>query len=240
MQVPFDLKTIATYVGIWLLGYLLGLAESAFKNRKKKKEPKEETLAEIPMERLDTVSKTLSGDGDSGRDDILEIAETETGVLELHLDGELIASKEAMTAVQRSRLISLLVRLRPWVEGESVSPAPAPPKPIITPSLARPAIVEPVSTPLNAEDDPFDLKLSMVQQIDKILQKNLTGHSLEKMHIRLEDALTGGVSFHVGTMRYEFVDEIPDKQVQAIIQAAIAEWENGATPGLKSNNRSAL
>ena len=71
----------------------------------------------------------------------------------------------------------------------------------------------------------------MVEQIDKILQNNLDGHPLKKMGIRLQESITGGVNFYVGLTRYEFIDEIPDKDVQAFIQKAIAEWEENATPG---------
>ena len=35
----------------------------------------------------------------------------------------------------------------------------------------------------------------------------------------------------VGLTKYNGVGEVPDPQVQAMIRAAIAEWENKYTPG---------
>jgi hypothetical protein len=65
----------------------------------------------------------------------------------------------------------------------------------------------------------------MVEQIDYILKKKLVGHPLEKRGISLRTALNGSLLVLVGLEEYEWIDEIPDQDIQAIIRESIAEWE---------------
>jgi hypothetical protein len=43
----------------------------------------------------------------------------------------------------------------------------------------------------------------------------------------------GGVNVYVGLTRYLAIEDVPDAQIKAAIRAAIAEWEDKYTPGLK-------
>ncbi len=71
----------------------------------------------------------------------------------------------------------------------------------------------------------------MVGQIDAILQTKLIGTPLATRGIRLVESAQGGAMVVVGLNRYEGVGEVPEPEVQAVIRAAIAEWENKYTPG---------
>lgn len=223
----FDLKTIGIYAGILLLGYILGLVESRIKQKSKDRK-EEQTEDSEPIEKIVYLP---SPDGEPNY--ALAITEKEAGKIEIKLDGERLENQLAIAPNQKKRLLSLIVALRPWVAANA---APAEPiisaKPISTPSPAPPvtAAAEPVAMPGDEEKSPPVSDLSMVEQIDKILQNNLDGHSLKKMGIRLQESITGGVNFYVGLTRYEFIDEIPDQDVQAFIQKAISEWEENATP----------
>ena len=73
---------------------------------------------------------------------------------------------------------------------------------------------------------------TMVGQIDAILQVHLAGLPMENRGIRLIESPEGGVVVMVGLTKYNGVGEVPDPQVQAMIRAAIAEWENKYTPGI--------
>jgi len=73
---------------------------------------------------------------------------------------------------------------------------------------------------------------TMVGQIDAILQAHLASLPLEKRGVRLIESPEGGVVVMVGLTKYNGVSEVPDPQVQAMIRAAIAEWENKYTPGI--------
>lgn len=223
----FDLKTIGIYAGILLLGYILGLVESRIKQKSKDRK-EEQTEDSEPIEKIVYLP---SPDGEPNY--ALAITEKEAGKIEIKLDGEILENRMAVAPNQQKRLLSLIVALRPWVAANA---APADPivsaEPVSTPSPAPPvtAAAEPVAMPGDEEKSPPVSDLSMVEQIDKILQNNLDGHSLKKMGIRLQESITGGVNFYVGLTRYEFIDEIPDQDVQAFIQKAISEWEENATP----------
>ena len=71
----------------------------------------------------------------------------------------------------------------------------------------------------------------MVGQIEAILQKKVVGTPLADLGIHLTEAPQGGVTVLVGVKRYAGVGEVPDPQVQAVIKAAIVEWEKKYTPG---------
>jgi hypothetical protein len=74
--------------------------------------------------------------------------------------------------------------------------------------------------------------LSMIQQIDEILQLKLVNTPLANMGIRIQDAPGGGVMVMVGLKKYEGVGDVPDPAIKAVLQAAVAEWEKKYTPGL--------
>lgn len=71
----------------------------------------------------------------------------------------------------------------------------------------------------------------MVGQIDDILQTHLADTPLASRGIRLVELPEGGVIVMDGLNKYSGVSEVPDPQVQAMIRAAIAEWEKKYTPG---------
>jgi len=72
---------------------------------------------------------------------------------------------------------------------------------------------------------------SMVAQINAILKDNIADTPLRNKGIFFLELPGGGVSVYIGTTRYEGVGEVPDPEVKAAIQAAIAEWEKKYTPG---------
>jgi hypothetical protein len=74
--------------------------------------------------------------------------------------------------------------------------------------------------------------LSIVQQIDTVLQERLLNSPLAKRGIRLQESIQGGVEVYVGLNKFLAVDDVPDEEIKAAIRAAIAEWERKYTPGL--------
>ncbi|MGA7192968.1 MAG: hypothetical protein WBW94_04990, partial [Anaerolineales bacterium] len=73
---------------------------------------------------------------------------------------------------------------------------------------------------------------SMVGQIDAILQTHLVNSPLASRAIRLAESPDGGVIVWDGVKKYSGVSDVTDPQVQAMIRAAIAEWEKKYTPGV--------
>ena len=74
--------------------------------------------------------------------------------------------------------------------------------------------------------------LSMVQQIDEILQLKLVNTPLAGLGIKIQESPGGGVMVMVGLKKYEGVGDVPDPAIKAVLQAAVAEWEKKYTPGL--------
>jgi hypothetical protein len=86
---------------------------------------------------------------------------------------------------------------------------------------------------LAKEDRPAAPANSIVSQIDSVLQARLEGTPLQERGIFLTQSPEGGVMVYVGLTRYSGIDEVPDPEIKAAIRAAITEWEDRYTPGLK-------
>ncbi len=138
-----------------------------------------------------------------------------------------------MSPDQRKRLIDLMVTMRPWIEtAPSRSPASTPQTdsfPAQPASAPAGGSVPPATSPRPAADP--GAPTTMVGQIDAILQSRLAGTPLASRGIRIAESGEGGATIHVGLDTYPGVGEVPDKEVQAAIRAAITEWEAKYTPG---------
>ncbi|MFH1184334.1 MAG: hypothetical protein V1755_04750 [Chloroflexota bacterium] len=176
---------------------------------------------------------------------MLELGHDEKGQPLLRIDGRRVEAS-IMATEQRRRLIDLMVMLRPWVDpgaarapsAASASAAEASPRSMANrrslaadaqerqPSGSRPFGIDPAPLPTRPP-----ASLSLVAQIDAVLQARLAGTPLASRGIRLAEALHGGAVVFVGTTQYDSVDRVPDPAIQAAIRGAIAEWENRYTPG---------
>ena len=222
-------------------GYGFGLFEGRGQGYKKHKAEAEQEPGkkETPESSVDPNIITVDDPG-------LMRIKNEKGFLTLDLDGSRV-NTSALSVDQRKRLIEMLNFIRPWLENK---PAPAPASgPVVdarqgTPVISTPSNPRPVSQPLPqtqdkpsvpaAKDDrPAAPANSIVGQIDSILQQRLAGTPLESRGIFLAQSPEGGVNVYVGLTRYNGVDDVPDSEVKAAIRAAISEWENKYTPGLK-------
>lgn len=170
--------------------------------------------------------------------------------VQIEMDGTPLTAP--LAPERRKRLIEMLNHIRPWLEGATAAPQTSPqPQPIARPTappaqtplepVPTPAVtpaVKPIPavltlTPQKPKTDPeteFKL-LSMVKQIDVVLQKRIAGTPLESMGIHLNDTLHGGLEVQVGSRKFETIDDVPDPNIQAAIRAAIAEWEQKHVPG---------
>lgn len=210
----------------------------------------EKRIAE--MERKLNEAKSLVGDPSMLDAPILLRMRRESGGIFADMDGQPLTG--TLTSERRKRLIELIGYFRPWLEGGQAPAAPAAPVPVSTPQTVPPAVtssqipvppitppvvsstVKPISifgsAPKKQVDPQTEFKLmSMVQQIDTVLQKRLIGTSLEKIGLRLQDSLQGGLEVHIGTDKFESIDDVPNAEVKAAIRAAIAEWEQKYIPG---------
>ena len=232
------LAIIGIAMAAMFFGYGFGLFEGRGQGYKKRKTEEEQEPKEKPEPSSNPTTGTVSVD-DPG----LMRIKNENGYLTLDLDGTRVDTS-ALSSDQRKRLIEMLNFIRPWLENK---PVPAPP-PVTPPSPSQPASVaearqSPPVAPLPAapqppastakSDRPAAPTNSIVGQIDSILQERLAGTPLEGRGIFLAQSPEGGVNVYVGLTRYNGVDDVPDAEIKAAIRAAISEWEDKYTPGLR-------
>ncbi|MBI2333577.1 MAG: hypothetical protein HYU84_15715 [Chloroflexi bacterium] len=169
--------------------------------------------------------------------------------VQIEMDGQMLNAP--LTPERRKRLIELINHVRPWLEAPTAAPQAATPPPAVSTPLATPPTrqepvpvpavpptVKPVPAALTVNpqkpktDPEVEFKLlSMVKQIDFVLQKRIAGTPLESMSIHLNDTLHGGLEVQIGTQKFETIDDVPDANVRTAIRAAIAEWEQKYVPG---------
>jgi hypothetical protein len=84
--------------------------------------------------------------------------------------------------------------------------------------------VDPV--PFRSTGAQRDITLNLADEIEQLLQIRLRASSeFSQRYIHVGNAPDGGLRFEVDGARYDALDEIPDLDVQALIRAAISDWE---------------
>jgi hypothetical protein len=245
---------VAGFLAGLILGWVIGFFDS--NSRTAKKIEAAQKNAEIKIQEAeDKVRRTAEQAASQPRtqdDPGLLRLKNEAGRYTLEVDGAPVAG--ALAPERKKRLIDLLTIIRPFLEGGQPQPAP---KPAAPPTMAAPhpppaavpppkpdshrvvpAEVAPVPPTLGAaltpkkpaEEKPLS-SLSIVGQIDSVLQARLINTPLEGMGIRLHESPEGAVEVFVGLQKFGSVDEVKDPSVKAAIRAAIAEWEEKYTPG---------
>ncbi len=167
----------------------------------------------------------------------------------LELDGVRL-EPDGLTVEQRTRLVNVVVQIRPWIDGKTLPAPVAPALPKLSDAdqnAAAAALVastsigtQPVASTAPRVDVrrgfmtmlENDLKKpappkdpSIVELIDKVLQEKLAGSPLAEKNIRLEEGSVGEVVVFVGVTRYSGIDAVPDDAIKTIIREAIAEWD---------------
>ena len=154
--------------------------------------------------------------------------EQPSGVLRADMDGRSIKTSAELTPEQRRRLVMVVTDLRPWLTPPA-APEPAAAvvgtgqaaaaKPMLRP-IAIPAPPAPVVT---GPDGKPTAPMSIVGQINDILQDKLVGTPLEDRRISLIEMPGHSVAVKIGIDKFATIDEVPDPEIQAIIRAAPGE-----------------
>ena len=77
--------------------------------------------------------------------------------------------------------------------------------------------------PVEVKPDPRSM--SIVHQIDAILQEMLQDSDLKSKAIRLDESPAHEVIVWIGVTRYEGIESIPDLEVKSLIKRAVDRWE---------------
>jgi hypothetical protein len=224
-------------------GYFLGIFDSRLTEAAKKK------LAEVSAPAAEDEEKPKDQNL-KGEHTVLKVTVDTALRWHLELDGTRIDDQAAMSAEQRQRLVNVVVQMRPWIDGKLAPAAPVPTsitppesmRPVPEPNLPAPKLAQQfqVAAPPPRVDivrgfrsmlkneiaSPDKIKSqSIVTMIDEVLQAKLLSSPLLSRGIRLEEGSLGEVIVFVGPHRYSGVDAVPEPEIQAIIKAAIADWE---------------
>jgi hypothetical protein len=217
----WNLKTTGIVIGIFFIGYIIGLVEAAIKQKSKDK--KKAHLEE--KEEIDLSLAPLK------QPNLFSINRDPSKALVLELEGQTISNKDELTPDNKRLLVNLMVEVRPWLETTISTPMPPqtetqPEQIFIQPQTASPSI--PSISTLLLQSTPVPSTESIVSQIDTVLQNRLAASPLANQGIRLQESPTGGVRVYVGLNRFDGIDAIPDPEIKAFIRQAVAEWERQA------------
>jgi hypothetical protein len=219
-----------------IVGWFIGFLDSNLRTAKKIQaaETNAEMMIEEAQRKAAQIEKKILADSNlQGVPDLLCLKKKDGRFL-LELDGAPV--KDGLSLDNRKRLIELITVFRLWLE-------PGQPSPIVSQTASSDSIQEaysrslpPAPKPLSPAKKPEVEKsiasLSIVQQIDFILQEHMVNTPLAKRGIRLQESPQGGVEVYVGLQKFHTVDDVPDEIVKTTIRAAIAEWEKKYTPGI--------
>lgn len=137
----------------------------------------------------------------------------------------------SITPDNKKRLIELITILRPFLEsGPNPQPASAPVAAPVQPQQSVPISVPQPITANKALDEKSFRQLSIVNQIDTVLQSRMVDTPLASRGIRLSESSSGGVEVYVGLNKFSSIDDVPDQEIKAAIRSAIAFWEEKYTP----------
>ncbi len=215
---------------VLLIGFFIGYVDSNIRSTKKIETA--ETKANVvraEAEQKLAAAEALKASAPTAVDDpgMLRL-KNKNGTPSLEMDGVMLNAKN-ISPEQKRRLVELMTAMRPWVEGGQ-TPAAAPPTPLmpVSPKEAAPRPLQPLKKP---EPEKPISSLSIVQQIDTVLQERVLGTPFEKSGVRLQESAQGDVEVYVGLQKFDSIEEVPDETIKKIIRAAIAEWEEKYTPG---------
>ena len=100
-----------------------------------------------------------------------------------------------------------------------------PPKPAPTPQVfMEESIPEVIKEPEDSDESEIKL-LSVVDEVNDILQRKLHGNPMAGKGIHLMENHNKEIRFWVGLESYNDVSEIPDSEIRKLIDDAVREWE---------------
>lgn len=94
---------------------------------------------------------------------------------------------------------------------------------LIAPQRSR-SILKTAAPPPKSINKEVAAPLSMVEEINQILEEKLKSESAERKAIKIIEGLDGSVKVYVGVESYP-IDEVPFEDVRELIRQAVAEWE---------------
>lgn len=141
------------------------------------------------------------------------------GKLVIEMGIKTLKSPLSMSCRERERLSEVIAELTKWLGQGEVSSTGGE----LAGSLEADVPVKEIAASSSAL--PAAAPMSIVMQINEILQEMLVGTEFAGQKISLVEDLRHGVVVWIGTKRYEGVDSVDVPAVRALIQDAASAWE---------------
>ncbi len=154
---------------------------------------------------------------------------SEDQTMQVFMDGQWHINIETMNDNQRSRFENIFLESANWLGyhlGDNL---------VVEDTIAKPTVPE-VSVKVDDKISkiqpvvvPVTRPMSIVEQVDEVLQEILEEKGLTSKKIRLTEMPNKGVIVWTGKEFYEGIDSVPDEEVKALIKAAVKRWEKTST-----------
>jgi len=131
-----------------------------------------------------------------------------------------ISKSQELSLLQRNRLEKNLEEAQSWLGME----AGKEPVTAMERGLKLTSEIVPPLVPLKTSEK-HKLPVSIVEQVDDILQELLENDPLGTQKIRLAEMPNKGVTVWIGNEYYEGINAVPDENVKQIIRQAVKKWE---------------
>ncbi|MDO9086853.1 MAG: hypothetical protein Q7U53_11655 [Anaerolineaceae bacterium] len=133
---------------------------------------------------------------------------------------EWISKSQELSLIERNRLEKNLEEAQSWLGME----ARKEPLTAMERGLKLTSEIVPPLVPLKTSEK-HKVPLSIVEQVDDILQVLLETDPLGTQKIRLTEMPNKGVTVWIGNEYYEGINAVPDENVKQIIRQAVKKWE---------------
>jgi len=207
--------------GLLLIGLVIFLG-IYFSRSTKKTEVRDRTtpLSEVIQKETDTITT---------KEAVKEISHTRLVTLGRSIkddqmavlfEEEWISDASQLSFVQRNRLEKNLQEAQKWL-GVETNKGSIPASKVK--DISSVDVVTPLVPPKTAEK--HKRQLSIVEQVDEVLQELLESSPLKGKNIRLTEMPNKGVTVWVGNEYYDGINAVPDEDVKRIIRQAVKKWE---------------
>ena len=181
--------------------------------------------------------------------------ERTSGKIGIRVGDQIILSARQLNEAQYKALQLMTRDWCDWMEmplAAQKAPEPAQPQPgvlitpqpVVPPAQSTPISMTESSTKNSTNNPPAVISvvqipgvpakpMSIVEQIDEILQAKLATSPLHNKGVRLVQDPVKGVVVWVGLEHFDGVDQVTDPDVKALLRESAAEWEKRALPGQK-------
>jgi hypothetical protein len=217
--------TLLLFVGLacLLAGYLVGRANNLGQPAQKSNEGQSKKTAKPDLVEAGRIWRNIR-----------------SGDFYPEIDGKVFRSPSEMTDNQKARFSKLLEVLQSWVKPPSAQPVvdqPASqdkasgiaienPQPVLEEKRISLNPIKAFTDAIGVEvNKPKSANLSIVAQVDEILQEKLENNSLAKRGISMKDSLDGGLRVWVGIQQFTSIDEVPDPEIRQLLRESVEEWE---------------